>query len=192
MPIHGVITGPRSVSWQPTAPHTLFWREALDGGDPVAEVEFRDRLMSWEAPFNDQPKEVFKAEHRIQRTMWGQSEGMLMVYQRERMKRWRYVWLLDVNKGTSKQWFDLDENDRYNDPGNPLFTQLENGKYVFKVEDGSIYFRGSGGTKDGDRPFVDRRNIETGKTERIFRCEAGKYEYFVDFAEKPQQLHYEF
>jgi len=188
VPIHGVITGPRSVSWQPTAPHTLFWREALDGGDPVAEIEFRDRLMSWEAPFNDQPKEVFKAEHRIQRTMWGQSEGMLMVYQRERMKRWRYVWLLDVNKGTSKQWFDLDENDRYNDPGNPLFTQLENGKYVFKVEDGSIYFRGSGGTKDGDRPFVDRRNIETGKTERIFRCEAGKYEYFVDFAEKPNSF----
>ncbi len=183
VPVHGVISGPRSVSWQPTAPHTLFWREALDGGDPVAEVAFRDKLMRWEAPFNVQPEEVFKAEHRIQGMMWGQSDGMLMVYQRERIKRWRYVWILDVDKGTAKQWFDMNENDHYNDPGFPIFTQLDNGKYVFKVEDGAIYFRGSGGSKDGDRPFVDRRNIETGETERLFRCEPDKYEYIVDFAE---------
>ncbi|WP_299887796.1 prolyl oligopeptidase family serine peptidase [uncultured Lacinutrix sp.] len=188
VPIHGVITGPRSINWQPTAPHTLFWREALDGGNPVAKVEFRDRLMRWEAPFKGKPEEVFKAQHRIQSTMWGQSEGMLMVYQRERIKRWRYVWLLDVNKGTSKQWFDLDENDRYNDPGYPIFTQLSNGKYVFKVEDGSIYFRGSGGTKEGDRPFVDKRNIVNGDVERIFRCEKDKYEYFVDFGKEPNSF----
>ncbi len=184
VPIHGVITGPRYVSWQPTAPHTLFWREALDGGNPVTEAPFRDRLMKWEAPFKSKAEEVFKAEHRIQSTMWGETDGMLLVYQRERIKRWRYAWLLDVNKGTAKQWFDLDESDRYNDPGYPLFTQLDNGQYVFQVKDGSIYFRGSGGTKDGDRPFVDQRNIETGKTKRIFRCEKGKYEYFVDFAEE--------
>jgi len=188
VPVHGVITGPRSVSWQPTASHTLFWREALDGGNPVAKVEFRDRLMRWKAPFDDQPEEVFKAEHRIQGTMWGQSDGMLMVYQRERMKRWRYVWLLDVNKGTSKLWFDHNESDRYKNPGYPLFTQLENGKYVFKVENGSIYFRGRGGTKNGDRPFVDRRNIKTGKTERIFRCAPDKYEYFVGFAKEPNSF----
>ncbi|ELR68878.1 hypothetical protein C900_05704 [Fulvivirga imtechensis AK7] len=184
VPVHGVITGPRYVSWQPTTPHTLFWMEALDGGNPVAEVPFRDRLMRWKAPFDDQPEEVFKAEHRIQATIWGQSDGMLMVYQRERIKRWRYVWLLNVDKGTSRQWFDLNENDSYNDPGFPLFTQLENGNYVFKVEDGSIYFRGQGGTNDGDRPFVDKRNMETGETERIFRCVADKYEYFVDFGEE--------
>jgi len=185
VPIHGEITGPRNVSWQPTAPHTLFWIEALDGGNPVAKADFRDKLMKWEAPFSAQPEEVFKAEHRIQAAIWGQSEGMVMVYQRERMKRWRYIWLLDVNKGTSRLWFDLNEDDRYNDPGNPLFTQLANGNYVFKVEDGYIYFRGEGGTKTGDRPFVDRRNIETGKSERIFRCAADKYEYFVDFANEP-------
>ena len=188
VPIHGVITGPRSVSWQSTAPHTLFWREALDGGNPVAEADFRDRLMRWEAPFNGEPEEVFKAEHRIQTAMWGQEDGMLMVYQRERMKRWRYVWLLDVNKGTSRLWFDLNERDRYNDPGFPLFTQLENGQWVMKVEDGAMYFRGQGGTKEGDRPFVDKRNIETGEIERIFRCAKDKYEYFVGFGEEPNSF----
>ena len=185
VPTRGVPTGRRSVSWQPTAPHTLYWLEALDGGDPMAEAEHRDKLLRWEAPFDNDPEEVFKAEHRVRGRMWGQADGMLVVYQRERMKRMRHVWLLDVDKGTSRKWFELDENDRYNDPGYPVFTMLENGKYVMKVEDGSLYFRGSGGTKDGDRPFLDKRNIETGEVERLFRCAKDKYEYVVGFAEKP-------
>lgn len=185
VPAQGVNTGPRSVSWQGTAPHTLYWIEALDGGNPVAEVEHRDRLMRWEAPFSDEPEEVFTAEHRIRGMMWGEKDGMLMLYQRERMKRWRYVWLLDVNEGTSRLWFDLNEADRYNDPGYPIFTQLDNGQYVIKVEDGNMYFRGQGGTDQGDRPFVDIRNVETGDTERIFRSASDKYEYFVGFGENP-------
>ncbi len=185
VPVHGVVTGPRNVSWQPTAPNTLIWTEALDGGSPMAEVESRDKLMRWEAPFKVEAEEIYKAEHRIQATMWGESDGMLMVYQRERIKRWRYVWLLDINKGTSKLWFDLDENDRYSDPGFPLYTQMKNGKYAVKVDNGSIFFRGSGGTPKGDRPFVDRRNIKTGEVERIFRSDADKYENFIDFAETP-------
>jgi len=188
VPVQGVITGPRGVNWQPTEPHTLFWREALDGGNPVAKADYRDRLMRWDAPFNGEPEEVYKAEHRIQAAMWGETDGMLMVYQRERMKRRRYVWLLDVNKGTSNLWFDLDEDDRYNNPGSPLFTQLENGQYAIKVEDGAIYFRGSGGTKDGDRPFLDKRNIKTGKVERLFRSPKDKYEYFVGFAENSKNF----
>ncbi|MFZ4544747.1 MAG: alpha/beta hydrolase family protein [Saprospiraceae bacterium] len=188
VPVQGEVTGPRDVSWQASAPHTLYWIEALDGGDPMAEVPFRDKLMRWEAPFNNPAEEVFKAVHRIQATMWGQIDGMLMVSQREHKRRWRYVWLLDVNKGTSKQWFDLDENDRYSDPGNPIFTPLKNGNYVFMVENGSIYFTGTGGTKSGDRPFVDRRSIDSGTSERIFRSAADKYEYFVDFASDPNSF----
>lgn len=189
VPVQGVITGPRSVSWQATAPHTLVWREALDGGDPVAKADYRDRLMRWDAPFKGEAEEFFKAKHRIQSTMWLEEEGMLMVYQRERIKRRRYVWLLDVNKKNSaKLWFDLDEADRYKDPGYPLFTRLDNGKWVIKVEDGSLFFRGRGGTKDGDRPFVDKRTIEDGKVERIFRSAKDKYEYFIGFGEEPNSF----
>jgi len=185
VPVHGVITGPRNVSWQPTTPHTVYWRDALDGGDPVAEADFRDKLMQWDAPFKDQPTEMYKAQHRIQATMWGETDGMLMIYERERIKRWRYVYMLDLNEGTSKLWFDLNEKDRYNAPGFPLYTKMKNGKYAVKVVDGSIYFRGRGSSPEGDRPFVDRRDIATGEVERIFRSSPDKYEYFVDFAENP-------
>ncbi len=184
VPIHGVALGPRSVSWRPNAPHTLFWVEALDGGDPVAEVPHRDRLMRLDAPFSAEPEEVFRAEHRVQpwRTAWGAEGGTLMLTQRERIRRWRYVWLLDVDEGTARPWFDLDENDSYGDPGFPLLRPLANGRWVLHQKGDEVYFRGRGATEEGDRPFLDLRHMDTGETERLFRCDPDRYEYFVAFA----------
>ena len=184
VPIQGVPMGPRSVSWRSTAPHTLFWVEALDGGNPVTKVPHRDRLMRLDAPFTAEPKEVFLAEHRIQpwRTAWGAEGGTLMLAQRERIKRWRYVWLLDVDEGTSRPWFDLDEADRYGDPGNPVLRTLPNGRWVLHQKRDAVYFRGSGATEQGDRPFLDLRHMDTGETERLFRCNPDRYEYFTAFA----------
>jgi len=184
VPLHGVPLGPRSVSWRPTAPHTLFWVEALDGGDPVAEVPFRDRLMRLDAPFTEESQEVFRAEHRILpwRNAWGADGGTLMLTQRERMRRWLYIWLLDVDEGNSRLWFDRDEDDRYGDPGYPEFRPLPNGRWVLHQKGDAVYFSGSGATDEGDRPFLDLRHLETGETERLFRCESDRYEYFVAFA----------
>jgi dipeptidyl aminopeptidase/acylaminoacyl peptidase len=184
VPIHGVPVGPRDFSWRATAPHTLFWVEALDGGDPVAEVPHRDRLMRLDAPFNAEPEEVFKAKHRIQswRSVWGAEGGTLMLTERERMRRWRYTWLLDVDAGTSRLWFDLDEGDRYGSPGFPLQRPLPNGRWVLHQRGDEVYFRGSGATDQGDRPFLDLRHMETGETRRLFRCDPERYEVFVAFA----------
>ena len=184
VPIHGVPLGPRSVSWRPTASHTLYWIEALDGGDPVAEVPHRDRLMLLDAPFTAEPREVFRAEHRILpwRNAWGAEGGTLMLTQRERMRRWLYVWILDVDDGTSRLWFDLDEGDRYGDPGRPLLRPLPNGRLVLRQKGNAVYFRGRGATDKGDRPFLDLRDLETGEAERLFRCDPERYEYFVAFA----------
>jgi len=184
VPIHGVPEGPRSISWRPTADHTLFWVEALDGGNPVAKVPHRDRLMCLDAPFNKEAQEIFRAEHRIQpwRNAWSAEGGTLMLTQQERMRRWRYVWLLDVDKGTSRLWFDLDEDDRYGDPGYPVFKPLPNGQWVLRQNGDAVYFRGSGATNTGDRPFLDIRHLNSKETERLFRCDPEHYEYFVAFA----------
>jgi dipeptidyl aminopeptidase/acylaminoacyl peptidase len=184
VPIHGVPLGPRGISWRATAPHTLFWVEALDGGDPVAEVPHRDRLMRLEAPFTAEPEEVFRAEHRIQtwQMIWGAEKGTLMLTQRERMRRWRYTWLLDVDEGTSRLWFDLDEGDRYGSPGFPVLRFLPNGRWVLHQQGNAVYFSGSGATEEGDRPFLDLRHMETGETRRLFRCDPARYESFVAFA----------
>jgi dipeptidyl aminopeptidase/acylaminoacyl peptidase len=184
VPIHGVPLGPRGVTWRATAPHTLFWVEALDGGNPVAEAPHRDRLMHLEAPFTGEPEEVFRAEHRIVswQSGWGAEDGTLMLTQRERMRRWRYTWLLDVDKGTSRLWFDLNERDHYASPGYAERRQLRNGEWVLHQNGDAVYFSGRGGTKEGDRPFLDLRSMKTGEVERLFRCDPDRYESFVAFA----------
>jgi dipeptidyl aminopeptidase/acylaminoacyl peptidase len=50
VPTQGVPTGPRDVEWQPLYPAKLLWAVALDGGDPLAKVPHRDKVMSLAAP----------------------------------------------------------------------------------------------------------------------------------------------
>ena len=184
VPTHGVRTGPRGVSWRPTAPHSLYWVEALDGGDPVAKVPHRDRLMRLYAPFSAKPEEVFKAEHRIRgwRGGWSAEGGTLMLTQRERIRRWSYTWLLDVDAGSSRLWFDLNERDSYASPGYPVHKQLPNGRSILHQQGDEVYFSGRGSTDKGDRPFLDLRSLKTGEVRRLFRGDAERYESFVGFA----------
>lgn len=188
VPAQGVPVGPRSVAWRPTASSSLYWVEALDGGNPTAEVPHRDRLMCLAAPFTGEPQEVFLAEHRIQpwRNAWGAENGMLMLTQRERQRRWRYIWLLNVDNGEARLWFDHDENDRYNNPGFPLRRPLPNGRWVLRQQGNAVYFRGPGATDEGDRPFLDLRCLTTGKTRRLFHCAPDRYETFVTFVNDGQ------
>ena len=189
VPTHGERTGPRQVTWRPTAPHTLYWLEALDGGDPVAEVPHRDRIMRLEAPFTGEPEEVFKAEHRILSWQAWTAEGStMMVTQRERIRRWRHTWLVDADAGTSRLWFDLNERDSYASPGWPRMRQLDNGEWVLRQKGDEIYFTGQGSTEDGDRPFLDLRSMETGEVTRLFRGAADRYESFVAFAGDDEHL----
>lgn len=182
VPVHGVPEGPRHIDWRSTAPHQLFWIEALDGGDPVAEVPHRDRLMRLEAPFTGEPEEVYRAEHRIYYWNWGAEGGTLMLGEYERIRRWRYIWLLDVDEGTARLWYDLDVSDRYNNPGSPVLRQLPDGEWVMHQDGNAVYFSGTGANEEGDRPFLDLKSMETGETERLFRCAPDRYEFFEAFA----------
>jgi dipeptidyl aminopeptidase/acylaminoacyl peptidase len=188
VPTHGVPEGPRRIEWRSTAPHTLYWVEALDGGDPMAEVDHRDRLMRLDAPFDGEAEEEFRAEHRIVASGWGAEDGTLMLGQYERMERWFYVWLLDVETDSARLWYDRDISDRYNDPGYPVFRPLPNGHWVMRQEGDHVFVRASGATEGGDRPFLDRRNIQTGETERLFRSDPDRYEMFIGFSGEPEQF----
>ena len=183
VPIHGVAEGPRMVGWRATAPATLVWTEALDGGDWSNEVDHRDRLLTLKAPFKASPTEVFRAQHRIRGWQWGERKDTLLVEQYERARRWRHVWVVDVDMRNARPVFDLSTKDRYNDPGRAMMRPLPNGKWVLRRVGDGVYFSGSGSSDTGDRPFVDKRSLVTGEVERVFRSDPDRYETFASFVD---------
>lgn len=184
IPIQGVRTGPRDVHWRQNAQATLVWTEALDGGNPATKATHRDQLMQQAAPFSSPPSLLAKLPHRVESVVYGE-RGLAIVTQYERERRWRHVWTLDAEKGpaTAKPWFDLSANDRYQDPGLPVLAEGKRGTLV--AQDGDwIWFRGEGASPAGDRPFLDRRSLSSGRSERVFRSRPEALERFVRFVDR--------
>ena len=183
VPIHGVPVGRRTMRWRASAPASLVWLEAKDGGDWSAKVPHRDEIWMQAFPFRAKPKRIFQAEHRVTGWWWGQRRGQFIVQQYERARRWRHVWRVNADKRKAQPWFDLSANDRYNNPGSPVTRIHPNGHRLLVEQGDTLFFAGSGSSPKGDRPFLDRRNFATGQVERLFRSEPDKYERFLRFLE---------
>ncbi len=180
LPVGGVTTSRRAVSWIPTEPSTLMWAEALDGGDPRKKVTPRDRLMTHVVPTRMAPREVLKIEQRYSGRLFAGVDGMMWFYDYNRDTRRRRIFLTDYqNPEKSKMISDLNVRDRYNAIGNPLMKTLPNGKNVVLKSGEFVYLRGAGATKQGDRPFLRRMNLNTLKTEEMFRSDDNAYETVV-------------
>jgi len=177
VPRMGVPTGPRQVSWEERAPATLIWAEALDGGDPMAPATHRDAIMRAAAPFDAPPEQVFKLTHRS--IGWSSLErpGTVLLTERDRDRRWLTTWLADLNDpGRNKVVFDLSEDDAYADPGSPMMRLHPDGSRTIRQDGDAIFLRGAGASPDGERPFLDRRDLATGEVTRLFRSPADAYE----------------
>jgi len=177
VPIDGVITGPRSVRWRPDEPATLVWVRALDNGDPKKKVPYRDSVVMLKAPFTGEPGEFFKTEHRFAGMTWGERDGVVLISDFERDKRWVRTFLVNANKPdlAGKLVWSRNQQERYKDPGTPVMKVVKGQRAMLQSGD-SIYLIGNGSSPEGDRPFLDRFNLQTLNSERIFRSEANRYE----------------
>lgn len=177
VPIEGVPTGPRDYRWRPDEPATLVWVEALDEGNPKKKVPHRDRVHTLKAPFDAQPGELAKTEQRFQGIAWGQ-HGVALLSDYDRNRRHRRTFAIDADHPaqTPRLLWDRSIRDRYGDPGTPVMKTLPNGHAVLWEKDKAIYLTGLGASPEGDRPFLDRFDLATGKSERLFHCERGVYE----------------
>ena len=178
VPIDGVPTGPRAYRWRPTEPATLVWAEALDGGDPKKKVPHRDRLLMLKAPFTESPTELAKTEHRYSSGQWGEKEGLLFVSDYDRDRRWTRTFMMNADKPGEalKLVWSRSVQDRYGDPGIPATRVLPTGARAIIQNGDWIILAGAGASAEGDRPFIDRFNLQTLKAERLFRSEANNYE----------------
>jgi dipeptidyl aminopeptidase/acylaminoacyl peptidase len=183
VPVRGVPLGPREFSWRATDPATLVWAEALDGGDWAVEVPNRDKIMLQKAPFNSPALEIGRTEQRYEDIDWSEQSSTALLTEYDANRHWFKTFIVNVDDPQTKRQllFDLSIDERYKNPGTPVTRQLANGASVVRLEDNSIFLAGLGASPDGDRPFLDRLNLGTLKSERLFRSEKTCYERFLSF-----------
>ena len=180
IPIRGVRPGPRGIIWRPGVPATLVWAEALDGGDPRSKVANQDRIVALTAPFTGEPTELARLNKRYSGLLWD-TQGMGFLGEYDRDRRWSKMWIVDAAKpGTAPVLlFDRSAEDRYTDPGFPITRMTSTGDFAMQRSGDWIYLTGTGASPQGDRPFLDRLNLVTKKTERIWRADTVHYEAVV-------------
>ena len=182
VPRQGVPTGPREVSWEERAPASLVWTEALDGGDPMTTAEHRDQIRRLPAPFAGEPEVAFSVRHRCVGWLDTDQPGLLMT-EHDRDRRWLTTWLCDLSvPARNRIVFDLSADDDYADPGLPLMTTHPDGTQTVLQDQSLIYLRGDGATPDGDRPFLDRLDLETLQATRLFQSPSESYDQVLGFA----------
>ena len=185
IPIQGVRLGRRSVRWKTGSDATLMWVEALDGGDPNQKADHRDKLMTLAAPFSGSANEVLKTQHRFSGAAYFQDKSLMAVTDYDRDKRWVRTLLYDLEKMNAEPRVLMDRSirDRYGDPGTILGVPDANGRTVARQDGNWIYRAGAGASPEGNLPFLDRQDLDTLKTERLWRCEKGAAESVVAIVE---------
>jgi dipeptidyl aminopeptidase/acylaminoacyl peptidase len=183
VPVGGVRTGPREFTWRPTAPATLMWAEALDGGDTYKKVEHHDRIVV--KPVGGTATTWLETAQRAAGVWWLEDGKRAMVLEVDADKHRMKNTLVDADAPTKspKVVWDRSYDDRYGDPGAPVFRVLPNGRPVVRIHDDAIFLAGAGASPEGDRPFLDRMALDTLATERWFRSPKDLRESFTAWAD---------
>jgi dipeptidyl aminopeptidase/acylaminoacyl peptidase len=173
-----VSTGPRAAEWRQDARATVTWVEALDGGDPAKPAEKRDRLMSLAAPAGEAVP-LFDAAYRVRSVSWAR-EDLALVDESWRKTRRTRTWAIApaTPAQAARLVFDRSSEDRYGDPGRFVTVVTPQGATVVLTspDGGSAYLFGEGASTEGAQPFVDRIDLATAKTTRLWRSETPYYE----------------
>ena len=183
-------TGRRSLSWRSDRPATLIFSEALDGGDPANEVEYRDEVFQLEAPFDGEPTSLIKTINRYSGIMWG-NDGMAMATDYWWNTRNTKTYLFDPSNPNAKPTIIQDRNyqDQYSDPGSPVMVKNDWGSYVLDIDKGSVYLIGDGFTAEGQFPFLNKFNPKTKKTTNIYTSKyTDKVEDLYEYDRAKNQL----
>lgn len=184
--------GPRNYNWRSDKPASLMWVEALDEGDYYTkEMQYHDQVYLLDAPFSGEPVPFIATEKRFQGIIWGNDNlAMLMEGLSKSRVRVTSSFSPASPQTTLKKLWELNSDDRYNNPGSPATVPNALGRSVLLTADKgrSIYLMGSGASPEGDRPFVDKYDLRTGKTTRMWRSEAPYYETVSEFIDPARGL----
>ncbi|MGJ4728954.1 S9 family peptidase [Luteimonas sp. SDU101] len=173
-----VATGVRRIGWRADADATLVWAEAQDGGDPARDATVRDRVFAHAAPFTGKPRVLADLSTRYSGVYWGDGD-LALLYEAWWKTRQLREWRLAPDTGAEPVLLrEASYEDRYADPGSPVLQADARGfaRLLTAGNGETIYRIGDGASPEGDRPFLDRQDLASGRSERLFQSQAPWYE----------------
>jgi dipeptidyl aminopeptidase/acylaminoacyl peptidase len=171
--------GPRSFGWRSDVPAVLHWVEAQDEGNPRKKTDTRDKLFLLEAPFTGKAAPGPALKYRFRGVQWGTGKvAMINGFWWRTRETVTYLFQPDFLEKPTEIIFEFSREDRYNDPGRFVTTANQWGKDVLLTDKTGqyLYLDGRGASPQGDRPFIDKFDLNTKKTTRLWRSTAPYYE----------------
>lgn len=179
---NAVEKGPRGMYWRADRPSSLYYFVTLDSGNPKLDVEQRDALYVWDAPWKTPARQIATTPLRATSVLWC-NDTVAFVNENWWANRKTRTYMIDPNgKRPQRILFDRSSEDRYADPGTPLMMPNKAGfSVVYLSPKGEVWLNGAGASQEGDYPFLDKLHLNSGKSQRMWRCEKGYYEYLISF-----------
>lgn len=174
-----VQTGPRDFGWRNDKPATLYWLEAQAGGDPEVHAKVHDVMMQQAAPFDAAPQKLMELAWRFGGVQWGDDHLALVTenwWKTRDTRTWR-IWP-GTPETAPELLFARKSEDQYAHPGTPAMTTNGYGRPVLRLTaDGQgLLLAGAGAGPEGDRPFLDKFDLASKQSSRLWRSQPPYYE----------------
>lgn len=164
--------GMRNINWRADKPSTIYFVEALDGGDPEKEAGYRDEVFEWPAPFTADPVSLVKTINRYAGITWGDDRIAIVGDSWWNTRNTKtYLFNPSSPEGDATILFDRNYQDHYNNPGTFLTKKNAWGQNTLVIDEQSLYLTGTGYSPEGIRPFFRKFNLETRETEELWRAD---------------------
>ena len=182
--------GKRSILWRSDLPSSLRYIEALDGGDPSVEVDYRDKLMNWDAPFDRNPEFLIQTINRINSINWGNKNFAIVrdIWWNNRNTK-TYLFNPSNSKVKAKIISDRNYQDIYSNPGSYVTKRNDFNRSVLLIENNNLFRIADGFSKEGQFPYIEKLNINDLSTTKIYKSNfETKFENILDFDFEKNQL----
>ena len=171
----------RGFDWRDDVPATVIWCMPLDSGFIKKNIDYHDAVYSLAAPFNTEPRQLFKTKMRFRGVSWGNATFALVnegLTGKQQTQTDRY----NPTTGEIEKLMERNTTDAYSNPGFPVTEKNQYGRDVIKLIDNGtklLMNNPSGSSPKGDLPFLATFDVATKKTDIIWRCNESYFENIV-------------
>lgn len=176
-----VLNAPRGFDWRDDEAATVIWCQPLDSGLIKNKMDHHDVVYQLTAPFNGQPRELFKTEMRYRGITWG-NDRLALITEGLQSKQLVRTSLFNPSTGQLEKLIERNTTDAYSNPGSPVTVRNQYGRQVIKVHEGGskiLMNNPVGSSPKGDLPFLASFDLNTKKSNIEWRSDEHYFETVV-------------